>query len=153
MGLNGIEVFNTQVDDRNRTLFLLTVVSDCLSSESWYDLPCRLRMQASCDVIGLNLLTLYSSLYAQMTCRCLKSLSSLISFHSFIFLRLPSLNQTWLTPQAVVKCSLWKVKWAHSYFWWILEKPNIKIISMLIDTVTVKVLKSLWQNERKNGPP
>lgn len=84
-----------------------------------------------------------------MAFQCLKSPSSLILFCSFIFLRLLSLNQTWLKAQAVVKCSFWKVKWANSYFWWILENSSREIIFISIDTVTMKVLKPQWQNEKK----
>lgn len=47
------------------------------------------------------------------------------------------------------QCSFWSRKWANTYFWWILDSSNMKIIFIRIDTATIKALKLQWQNEKK----
>lgn len=42
-------------------------------------------------------------------------------------------------------------KWGNTYFLWILDSSYIKTIFISIDTVTIKVLKLQWQNEKRNG--
>lgn len=133
----------TQEDDRTWALVLQPVETSYWNSNFPTQSAYGYRMGTCCDFMGsqVSILALAYVLSHEWN-----------YFHhwfhfSFFF---PSDFLSWIT-LGWSQGNFRRRKWGNTYFLWILDSSNIKTIFISIDTVTIKVLKLQWQNEKRNG--